>query len=89
MTGAELKAIRKGIGLSLSQVTAQIEVSVATWCRWEADGEKEIPAPELKLFRIMNAEQIAKYEEKKRADPGIRVVGKAYLLGDTIISLNR
>lgn len=53
MTGAELKAVRKKLGLSLSQASRQVEVSARTWCRWEA-GDQSIPEGALKLFRILN-----------------------------------
>ena len=53
MSGAELKTLRKELGLSLSQAARQVEVSTRTWARWEA-GDQQIPAGALKLFRIVN-----------------------------------
>jgi DNA-binding transcriptional regulator YiaG len=53
MEGAELKKLRKKLGLSLAQASRQIEVSSRTWCRWEA-GDQAIPAPALRLFLILN-----------------------------------
>lgn len=51
MTGAELKALRKKLGLSLAQAARQVEVSARTWARWEVDGA---PPGAVKLFRIVN-----------------------------------
>ena len=53
MTGAELKALRKELGLSLAQASRQVEVSARTWARWEA-GDQAIPEGAMKLFRILN-----------------------------------
>jgi transcriptional regulator with XRE-family HTH domain len=53
MSGAELKSLRKDLGLSLSHAARQVEVSTRTWARWEA-GNQDIPAGALKLFRIVN-----------------------------------
>jgi DNA-binding transcriptional regulator YiaG len=53
MDGAELKKIRKTLGLSLAQVARQIEVSPRTWARWEA-GDQAIPGAALRLFLILN-----------------------------------
>ena len=53
MTGAELKSLRKKLGLSLAKASQQIEVSARTWCRWES-GAQAIPAPALRLFLILN-----------------------------------
>lgn len=52
MTGAELKTLRKRLGLSLAQAARQVEVNPRTWARWEAS-EKVPPGP-LKLFLIEN-----------------------------------
>jgi transcriptional regulator with XRE-family HTH domain len=53
MEGAELKALRKKLGLSLAQAARQVEVSPRTWARWEA-GDQPIPEGAMKLFRILN-----------------------------------
>ncbi len=53
MDGAELKKLRKKLGLSLSQASRQVEVSARTWARWEA-GNQAIPEGAMKLFRILN-----------------------------------
>ena len=53
MTGAELKKLRKSLGLSLAQAARQVEVSPRSWARWES-GQYEIPAGVLKLFKIEN-----------------------------------
>ncbi|MGH6628406.1 MAG: helix-turn-helix domain-containing protein [Burkholderiales bacterium] len=53
MTGAELKALRKKLGLSLAQASRQVEVSARSWARWEA-GDQTIPEGAMKLFRILN-----------------------------------
>ena len=53
MTGPELKALRKQLGLSLNQAARQVEVSPRSWARWEAGGQA-IPEGAMKLFRILN-----------------------------------
>lgn len=51
MKGAELKKLRKRLGLSLAQASRQVEVSARTWARWEVKGA---PEGAVKLFRIVN-----------------------------------
>jgi len=53
MDGAELKKLRKHLGLSLAQAARQVEVAARTWARWEA-GDQNIPEGAMKLFRILN-----------------------------------
>jgi DNA-binding transcriptional regulator YiaG len=53
LSGEELKALRKKLGLSLAQASRQVEVSARTWARWES-GDQSIPDGALKLFRILN-----------------------------------
>lgn len=53
MTGAQLKALRYKLDLSLSQASRQVEVSVSTWCRWE-NGKQKIPEGAVKLFKLLN-----------------------------------
>jgi len=53
MGGAELKALRKKLGLSLAQAARQVEVSPRTWARWEA-GDQAIPLGAIKLFKLLN-----------------------------------
>ena len=53
MTAAELKKLRKKLGLSLAQASGQVEVSVSTWCRWES-GETPVPEGAAKLFKLLN-----------------------------------
>jgi DNA-binding transcriptional regulator YiaG len=53
MNGAELKKLRYKLGLSLSQASRQVEVSVSTWCRWES-GKQKIPEGAIKLFKLLN-----------------------------------
>jgi len=53
MEGAELKKLRKKLGLSLAQASRQVEVSARSWARWEA-GDQPIPEGAMKLFRIVN-----------------------------------
>jgi len=57
MTGAELKRLRKTLGLSLAQASRQVEVSARTWCRWEA-GRKAVPQTAEKLFLLLNRPQL-------------------------------
>jgi len=52
MTGAELKKLRKSMGLSLSQASRQVQVSQRTWARWETCDR--VPDGPLKLFRLEN-----------------------------------
>ena len=52
MTGAELKKLRKSLGLSLSQAARQVEVSDRTWARWEVADHP--PSGAVKLFEIEN-----------------------------------
>lgn len=53
MKGAELKALRKKLGLSLADAARQVEVSPRTWARWEAD-TRAAPAGAVKLFKLVN-----------------------------------
>jgi len=53
MTGAELKELRKRLGLSLAQAARQVEVTPRTFARWES-GDQKIPDGALRLFRILN-----------------------------------
>lgn len=53
MTGIELKALRKQLGISLSVAARQVETSVSTWCRWES-GKQPIPLGAIKLFKLIN-----------------------------------
>ena len=53
MLGAELKKLRKSIGLSLAQASRQVEVSARTFARWES-GVQNIPEGAVKLFKILN-----------------------------------
>jgi DNA-binding transcriptional regulator YiaG len=53
MTGAELKALRKTLKLSLAQAARQVEVSVRTWARWES-GKNDVPPGAVKLFKMVN-----------------------------------
>lgn len=52
MTGAELKALRKQLGLSLNEAARQVEVSPRTWARWEVSDKP--PPSGVKLFKIQN-----------------------------------
>lgn len=53
MKGPELKVLRKKLNLSLAQASRQVEVSVRTWARWEAE-DKDVPPGAIKLFLIVN-----------------------------------
>jgi transcriptional regulator with XRE-family HTH domain len=52
MNGAELKTLRKSLGLSLNQAARQVEVSPRTWARWEVS--ERPPEGAVKLFLIEN-----------------------------------
>jgi len=49
----KLRAHRKRLGLSLSQVAAQVHVSPRTWARYES-GERHIPVAIIHLFCLVN-----------------------------------
>jgi len=53
MSGAELKALRKTLGLSLAQAARQVEVSARSFARWES-GAQNIPEGAIKLFKLLN-----------------------------------
>ena len=53
MTGAELKAARKALKLSIADVARQLECGASTLCRWEA-GKQTIPLGAIKLFKMIN-----------------------------------
>jgi DNA-binding transcriptional regulator YiaG len=49
MTAAELKELRKTLGLSAAKAAAQVHVSERSWHRWEA-GDRSIPESVVHLF---------------------------------------
>ena len=53
MTGQELKALRKKLGLSTTAAAAQVHVASRTWARWEA-GDRHIPEAIVHLFCTLN-----------------------------------
>lgn len=53
MTGKELKALRKKLGLSMTQAAAQVHVTSRTWARWEA-GDRHLPEAIVHLFCNLN-----------------------------------
>lgn len=53
MNGAEFKAFRKSLKLSLAGAARQLEVSARTIARWEA-GQQSIPLGAIKLFLMLN-----------------------------------
>lgn len=57
MTGPELKALRKSLGLSLAQMALQLEVSARSIARWEA-GKRPIPPGPEKLFLLLNSRKL-------------------------------
>lgn len=54
MTGAELKALRNELALSVAAASRQCEVSERSWKRWESGEYQRIPEGVVKLFRILN-----------------------------------
>jgi transcriptional regulator with XRE-family HTH domain len=52
MTGAELKKLRKLLGLSLTQASRQVEISTRTWARWEAS--EKVPNFAVEIFENAN-----------------------------------
>ena len=65
MTGSELKTLRKHLGLSLETASRHVSVNPATWCRWEK-GAHRIPAAAVKLFLLINADEIARIQHEVR-----------------------
>jgi transcriptional regulator with XRE-family HTH domain len=53
MEAAALKALRKKLGLSLSQAAARVHVTPRTWARYEA-GERKVPEGVVHLFCIQS-----------------------------------
>ena len=53
MTRRDLRALRKKLGLSLSQVAAQVHVAPRTWARYES-GERHAPEAIIHLFCLAN-----------------------------------
>lgn len=77
MTGAQLKALRYKLGLSLAKASKQVEVSPRTWCRWESD-ETPVPERAVKLFFLLNkitTEPVRVFNPKKfqRIDKAVKV----------------
>lgn len=58
MTGKQLRRLRKQIGLSVAKAAKQVEVSHRTWARWET--KSQVPAGPVKLFKLINADILAK-----------------------------
>ncbi len=52
-TGADLRALRKQLGLSVASASRQIAVSERTWKRWEA-GTQSIPLGAIEQFVDLN-----------------------------------
>lgn len=53
MEGSKLKALRKKLGLSLSQAAARVHVTPRTWARYEA-GDRKIPEGVVHLFCVQS-----------------------------------
>jgi DNA-binding transcriptional regulator YiaG len=56
MRGAELKATRLKLNLSVAKAARQVEVHPRTWARWES-GAVAIPDGAVKLFLILNGRE--------------------------------
>ena len=56
MTGKELKKLRERLGLTLAMAAKQLDVSIATWCRWQ--NADVVPANRVKYFLMLNDERI-------------------------------
>mgnify|MGYP002683663484 CR=1 FL=1 len=67
MTAAELKSLRKSLGMSVDACAAQVFVASRTWARYES-GTKRIPGGVVELFRIKNAGAIAAMEGARHGD---------------------
>lgn len=53
MTPEKLKALRKELGLSISQAAKCVHVTDRTWLRYEA-GDRKIPEAVVHLFCLSN-----------------------------------
>ena len=53
VTGPQLKALRKRLGLSLAPTAQQLGVSARSICRWESE-RRATPAGAQKLFQLLN-----------------------------------
>lgn len=60
MTGKELKKLREKLGLTLAMAAKQLDVSIATWCRWQ--NADVVPANRVKYFLMLNDERIKSRE---------------------------
>ena len=60
MTGKELKRLREKLGLTLAMAAKQLDVSIATWCRWQ--NADVVPASRVKYFLMLNDERIKSRE---------------------------
>ena len=54
MPSEYLRALRKELGLSVTEAAAQVHVSSRTWGRWEA-GTRHIPEAIIHLFCTLNS----------------------------------
>ncbi len=62
MTHTELKALRKKLGLNLTQAAHQVGVNASTWSRWER-GEVRMTEGLVRLFTMVNKKAIAALEK--------------------------
>lgn len=60
MTGKDLKKLREKLGLTLAMAAKQLDVSIATWCRWQ--NADVVPANRVKYFLMLNDERIKSRE---------------------------
>lgn len=56
MTGTQLKALRKRLGLSLAGASRLVSVSPRSWARW-GTADSSIPDGALHLFLILTGER--------------------------------
>jgi DNA-binding transcriptional regulator YiaG len=82
MNGAELKAARKLLGLSISEISEEMAVEPRTWCRWESEASR-IPEHAIKLFYLVYKEPLS---AAAKQDKGIKVLGTSLLIGDALVA---
>lgn len=58
MTGAELRALRISIGLTVEKAAEQVDIHARTWFRYES-GQLTIPRATEHLFQLVNQRRIA------------------------------
>jgi len=64
MTGAELKILRKKLGMTVRAAAAAMQKSPRTVFRWESCGDEEINRASIDLFVITNSRRLKRIEKQ-------------------------